>query len=72
MLSDWVTSPRDIWLVAGMVFFIAVAFAVIIGFIVREKGYAMILGMVLGFFLGPIGLFIGMILPSRAVDADRE
>ena len=72
MLSDWVTNPHDVWLVAGLVSFIAVAFAVIIGFIVREKGYPMILGMVLGFFLGPLGLFVGMALPNRAVEADRE
>jgi hypothetical protein len=69
-MSEWITTPGDVMLVAGMTAFIAVVFGVIIGFIVYDRGYSPLLGFALGFFLGPIGLFIALVLRDRR-EAER-
>jgi hypothetical protein len=71
-MSDWITTPGDVMLVAGMTAFIAVIFGVIIGFIAYERGYSPFLGFALGFFLGPIGLFVGMALRDRSQPSEVD
>lgn len=72
-MSDWITGPGDVMLVAGMTAFLLIVFGVIIGFILNDRGYSPYLGFALGFFLGPIGLFVALSLPDKrgSQESDR-
>lgn len=48
-----------------LIFVLAVVFAVLSGWLADRKGYSFSLFAFLGFFLGPIGVIVAAVMPSK-------